>query len=360
MEELKNIIDIIEKNGFEAYFVGGFVRDNLLKINTVNIDIATSALQKDILWMFPSAKEIKEYGAVKLQVGKYDVDITTYRKEGNFKDGKPTTLEYVSDLKTDLLRRDFTINALCYTKDLELVDLINGKKDLNLKTIRVIGDTKQKFDEDPLRILRALRFMTILDFNLDKNILEYLKNYPEKINEIKYEKRKMELDRIFNSKHIFKFIGICRKYNLERYLGIQFKSIIRTNNSIGIWSQVVYDEKYLLSRVEKEQIKKIREIVSSKKIDKFTVYKYGNYISVIAASILKKSPKRINKMYLNLPIKDISELDIKANEICLSLSLKPSKELGEIIKELEFLVVYGKIVNKKEELLKYLNQRKEK
>lgn len=359
MEELKNIIEKIEENGFEAYFVGGYVRDSLLKINTINIDIATNALQKNLLWIFPNAKAIKEYGAVKLKEGKYDIDITTYRKEGNYVLGKPKKIEYVNDLKTDLIRRDFTINALCYTKDYILVDLINGKKDINSKIIRVIGDVKSKFDEDPLRILRALRFMTVLDFSLDKNITEYIKEYPMKLSEISYEKRKNELDKIFNSKNIFKFISVCKKYNLEEYLDIKFKKVIRTNNYLGIWSQIEYGDKYHFTKVEKEQISKIKEIVNDKKIDKYTVYKYGNYISLIAGSILKKSSRKINGIHKNLVITDIKELDITHEEICEISNIEPSKELGNILKELEFLVVCGKIENKKEIIIKYLYKRKD-
>lgn len=357
MDELKTVINEIEQNGYEAYFVGGFVRDSILNINTVNIDIVSSALQKNLLWIFPKAKEIKEYGAVKIKKGKYEIDISTYRKEKDFVKGKPTSIEYVSDLKTDLLRRDFTINALCYTKDLELVDLINGKADINSKIIRVIGDAKIKFDQDPLRILRALRFMTILDFNLDKKILDYLKKYPEKLLEINYEKRKRELDKIFSSKNIFKFISVCKKYDLEKYLEIKFQKIIRTNNSLGIWSQIEYNSKYPFTVVEKEQIKNIKEIVQSKKIDSLSVYKYGNYISLIAGSILKKSSRNINKLYMHLPIKEKSELDIKSKDICDLLSIKPSKDLGDIIKEVELLVVYGKIENNKEAIIKYLKER---
>lgn len=359
MELLKNVLDKINENGFEAYIVGGFVRDTLLDKNPTDVDIATNAREKDLMWIFKSAKGVKEYGAVKMSAGKYNIDITTFREESDLNNGRPNVVKYVNDLDTDVLRRDFTINALCFDSEFNLIDKVDGKKDLNNKLIKVIGNTKERFDEDPLRILRALRFMTVLDFNLSKDILSYLKNEGYNLSKINHEKRKKELDKIFASKNLYKFVSVVKKYKLEPFLGIKFNKVLRTGNSVGIWAQIEYDKEYNFTKQEKELIEKIKEIVSSKKIDKMTIYEYGNYVTLIASDILKKPSKRINQIYMSLPIKDKSEIDITSKEICDSLNITPSKELGSIYKELEKMIVYGKIENRKEIIISYLTKKGE-
>lgn len=356
METLKNILKKIEENGFKAYIVGGYVRDDLLKIKSLDVDICTSALEKDLMWIFSCAKNVKEYGAVKLSNDKYNIDITTLRKEEDLINGKPSKVTYITNLEEDLQRRDFTINAMCYDSEFNLIDLVGGKRDLNNKIIRVIGNTKKKFDEDPLRILRALRFMCVLDFSLSKDILEYLKTDASKLSEISLNKRKKELDKIFASKNVFKFINIAKKYNLEDYLGIKFNKVIRTGYSIGIWAQIEYDPKYPFTKVELENIKDIRTILDKKSIDKYDIYKYGNFVSSISGIILGKSSKKINNIYNKLLIKDKSEIDISSMEICEVLNIEPSSILKDIICDLEKNIIYGKIENKKENIINYLKK----
>lgn len=360
MEFIKEILKKIEDNGFKAYIVGGYVRDDLLKIHSLDIDICTSAREKDLMWIFYNAKNVPKYGSVKLSNDKYNIDITTFRKEENLINGKPSSVTYIDNLEEDLGRRDFTINAMCYDSEFNLIDLVGGKRDLSNKIIRVIGNTKKKFDEDPLRILRALRFMTIYDFSLSKDIISYISEYPFKLSEISYNKRKYELDKIFASKNVFKFLNVLKKYNLEEYLGIKVKKIKRTGYSLGIWAQIEFDKEYPFTKIELENINKIRNIVNSKVLDKYTIYQNGNYVSTICASIMNKSVKSINNIYNKLTIKDRKDIDISSNEICEVLNIKPSKELGLILDDIEKQIIYGKIENKKENIISYLKKRSDK
>ena len=156
-EDLKNILLKIIDNGFEAYIVGGYVRDFLLGYESTDIDICTNALPKNLIEIFDGDNiSVSSYGSIKLRSNKYNVDITTYRKEISYINGKLSEIEYINDIETDIQRRDFTINALYMDIDGNIIDKVNGKQDINDKIIHVIGDINKKFKEDPLRILRAL------------------------------------------------------------------------------------------------------------------------------------------------------------------------------------------------------------
>jgi len=160
-----NILKKIEKNGFEAFVVGGYVRNNLLGINSRDVDICTNALPKDIIKIFNLKKDTKDnYGSVNIITKKYNIDITTYRKESNYNLHKPE-VEFINNIDDDLERRDFTINAILLNSNNELIDKYNGIEDLNNKLLKCIGNTKEKLTNDPLRILRALRFSIIYDLN---------------------------------------------------------------------------------------------------------------------------------------------------------------------------------------------------
>ena len=139
--KIQKILSKIESNGFEAYIVGGFVRDYLLDIYTTDVDICTNALPKDIMTIFDIKKAPVIYGSVSIPDGEYNFDITTYRTESNYEKRRPLTINYTSNLLEDIKRRDFTINALCMNKDGQIFDYLNGKKDIADRIIRVIGNT---------------------------------------------------------------------------------------------------------------------------------------------------------------------------------------------------------------------------
>ena len=160
------VLKIIEKKGFKAYIVGGYVRDIYLSLNASDIDIATSATPKDLVKIFKKNIIIDEkYGSTKLKYKNTCFDITTFRRDIKYKDNrKPTEIEYVDTIGEDLNRRDFTINTMCMDKDGNIIDVLNAKKDINNKIIKCVGNANEKLSEDALRILRAVRFATILNF----------------------------------------------------------------------------------------------------------------------------------------------------------------------------------------------------
>ena len=166
------VLNTIYNYGYEGYIVGGFVRDYLLEIKSIDIDITTNATPMELKNIFPNIEiSNRNYGSVTLNYKNYRFEITTYRKDMEYMDNRhPSSIVYVNDLKTDLLRRDFTINAICMDKDGNIIDLLNGKLDLDNKIIKSISESNKSFQDDALRILRAIRFATVLDFEISEEV----------------------------------------------------------------------------------------------------------------------------------------------------------------------------------------------
>ncbi len=353
-----NILDKIEKNGFVAYIVGGYVRDFIIGKKSKDVDIITNATPKDLLRIFTNVSSIYEkYGSVKLNVNNNIIDITTFRKELAYYNNKPSLIEYTSSLEADLDRRDFTINTLVMNKYEEIIDLKEGKKDIINKVIKPIKDVNILFKEDNTRIIRALRLMSELDFELDQSIINYIIENKTELTKINRTKLKEELDKLFSTRHTTKFLKFIKEYNLESYLGIYYNTFREVNTVIGVWSELNVKNIPFTKR-EKEQIKDIKSIIRKGYINKFDVYKYGLFISLVSAEILGISKKNINYLYTNLPIKGIIDINITSEEICEYLSIEPSKELGNIIKTLEKEILEGSLINDKEIIKNRLKRRR--
>lgn len=170
-KQVSYAINQIQQAGFECFIVGGAIRNALLNIPISDYDLTTNASTDQMLQIFQDQMIIPtgiQHGTITLHIDHMNIEITTYRKDGEYVDHrKPKQVEFVSSLLEDCKRRDFTINAMCYNPQVGLVDFFHGQQDLKQKTIRCIGDPHQRFEEDALRILRALRFAARLDFEID-------------------------------------------------------------------------------------------------------------------------------------------------------------------------------------------------
>lgn len=352
--EIQNILKKIEDYGYEAYIIGGYVRDYLLNIESTDIDICTNALPKDIIKIFNVKKETSSYGSITIHDGKYNFDITTYRKENNYQNRKPQNIEYTNNLLDDIKRRDFTINSICMNSEGQIFDYLNGQNDIYSRVIRVIGNTYEKLSEDPLRILRAIRFSIILDFDLDEEIISFIKNYKQLVSTLSYTRKKEELDKIFASKNIEKGLNILKEYNLLPYLSIEYDKIVCVPDLLGIWAQIDYSASYPFNKNNKRIISNIRTVICDGVIDNYTLYKYGLYISSVAGEIIGIDKKEINEKYHKLAIKNENDLAIKQSDIIDILSFKPSIKIKRIYKDLIINVIYNKLDNDYETLKDYI------
>lgn len=344
MEEYLSILNEIESHGFVAYIVGGFVRDKLLKRESKDVDIITNATPKDLSHIFNNLVTYDEYGAVKLQLNNNFIDITTFRIELSYKNGKPDEIVYTNSLEEDIKRRDFTINTICMNSEGEIIDILNGENDINNKLIKTVRDASVEFKEDPSRLIRALRFMSVLDFKLDQDIIDFMvKNKSEFMN-INSNKKKEELNKLFSSKKVTRFMEFIKNYGLEEYIGIKCNNYKETSYVIGAWSQIeVKDINF--TKIENEQINKVKKLINKGKITKKDIYNNGIYISLIAGDILGIDPSLINLIYTNLPINNINDIKISSEEIIEILNIKPGKRIGITLKILENLILDGKLEN---------------
>ena len=352
-KNIKKILETLENEGYQAYLVGGYVRDYLLGVTSFDVDIATDALPKDIHRIFNSSKN--NYGSVNIKVDKLNVDITTFRKDLNYVNRRPSKVVYINNLKEDLERRDFTINAICMNKNGKIIDLLNGCKDLDRRTIKMIGSIDVKLKEDPLRIMRAIRFACILDFKIEDELYEKIKEYSYLVGDLSKERIKNELDKILISKNYKYGLELMKDTKISEVLEINYDDINYVDDLLGMWAQV----KVLnipFTNVEKGNIIKITEVLDFGKIDNEILYNYGLYISRVAGKKLNIKTTKISKMYNKLPIKSREDIDITSKEISSIVGV--GEVIGETYKIIEKEILNYRLKNKKSEILKYLEKRK--
>ena len=355
---IKNILTKIESEGYEAYVVGGYVRDLLAGIFSYDIDICTNATPKELLSIFPNSSS-KNLGGIEFKVKEYHIEITTYREEIKYKNRKPVEFNYINNLVLDLQRRDFTINAICMNSKGEIIDLVGGIDDLSALKIKMIGDPSLKIKEDPLRILRGVRIATLLNFNLETNLYKEIKANNKLILTLSNTRIKEELDKILLSKNVKKGLNLLNDLGILNLLEVSnWEEIIPVKNLEGMYAQIKINYDLPFTKVEKNNIIAIRRIINSGTIDKQTLYNYGLYLSLVAGEILGIDKKRINKIYKDLPIHDKKDINIKASDIVESLKIDYSKKVGIILKDIETSIINGKIRNKTSDIIKYIKEHK--
>ncbi len=223
-EEIKLILGKLNKAGFEAFAVGGCVRDLLLGKKPKDWDIATKAKPGEIEKIFPDSFYLNQFGTVTVKTKSKDkslkeVEITTYRTETTYSDKRhPDTISFTSDGKEDLSRRDFTINALALDKKEKIIDLFNGQNDLNKKIIKTVGEPKKRFNEDALRMLRAIRLSVELDFEIEEKTFEAIKKNAGWLQAIAKERIRDEFIKMIMSQKPDKAIELLRKSQLLKYV----------------------------------------------------------------------------------------------------------------------------------------------
>lgn len=197
------IIDQLMQHGYEAYIVGGCVRDSLLGVAPKDWDITTSASPEEVKELFSHTIDTGiEHGTVTVLLEKEPYEVTTYRIDGKYEDHRrPTEVTFTKSLKEDLLRRDFTINAMAYNESEGLIDLYGGVKDLEDGLIRCVGIASHRFDEDALRILRALRFAARLNFTIEDETRQAMVEKKEFLKDISAERIREELTKLLVSPH---------------------------------------------------------------------------------------------------------------------------------------------------------------
>ena len=242
----KTIIQVLNDNAHDAYVVGGCVRDSILGRDPGDWDITTSAHPQDVKRLFRRTVDTGiEHGTVTVLMDDGEYEVTTYRIDGKYTDARhPDSVEYTDDLTEDLRRRDFTINAMAYSDGKGLVDAYGGMEDLSAHVIRCVGDPDERFEEDALRILRAVRFAAQLGFDIEEHTARAIKNHVPRLALVSKERVFAEMNKALCSEHP-EALALIYAQGMESSISESF-SLIREEAAAGM-RQAAYlrKERYL-------------------------------------------------------------------------------------------------------------------
>ena len=344
------VLKELNDNGYKAYIVGGYVRDVLLDIESNDIDITTNATPKQIMELFnDSCLPNEDYGSVIIEKKGYRFEITTFRKEIGYNDNRhPTKVKYIDELYPDLLRRDVVINTICMDSNGDIGDYLNGREDLENKVIRTVDDAYKSFSDDALRILRAIRFATILDFKLSDEVVDAIKKTKNLVRNLSYYRKKSELDKIFTSSNRKLGVSLLLEFGLDEVLELpNLSKILDTNTTslIGVWSILDVVDKYPFNKNESSLIKDISKAIPLNNLDPMALYKYGLYVNSVASEIKGYDIKNVTESYNNLVIKCRKDIDVTSDDIIKILHKEPGKFITEIYDDIEREILYRRLKN---------------
>lgn len=351
---LLEVMQKIKDAGFNIYVVGGYVRDYLLKKSSFDYDLSTNATPQDLINIWGNNIISNNYGSVVLKYKKDKFQITTFRKDINYKDNRFPKIEYVDTIDADILRRDFTINSLYMDIDGNIIDQLGGIDDLKNQIIKMVGNPYEKINQDALRILRAIRFATIYNFKLDKDLYNAIKELSFLVKKLSFQRKKEELDKIFTSNNLKYGIELLKEFKLDKYLDINLDNVIVVNDLLVMWSQVDKKHIYPHKKHFKEQIKKVNELLKKDILNPINLYHYGLFISLTAGIIKGTKIKDINEKYSKLPILFKKDININANDICGILSINPSDKVGVIFSDIETEILNGNLENDYQKISNYI------
>ena len=379
---VEQISHTLNSHGYEAFAVGGCVRDTLLGRKPGDWDITTSARPEQVKALFRRTIDTGiQHGTVTIMMDRTGYEVTTYRIDGEYEDGRhPKQVEFTSDLLEDLRRRDFTINAMAYSHATGIVDAFDGVEDLKARRIRCVGNAMERFTEDALRILRAIRFSAQLDFEIEKETFEAISVIAPNLAKVSKERIQMELTKLLCSEHPEKIREVYET-GISTYVSPAFAALDWQNARV---SAALPNEKYVrwaaflrCGNSPENAVRVLRDL----KLDNETVSRVKTLVTwadVTPAADEAEVRRMMSRMEpevwdslmeLNSYGTDIRALVtlIRGRGDCLSLKelavkgqdliaagVKPGKEMGTMLHELLEHVLEVPQDNEKETLLKLL------
>lgn len=371
------VVKRLKENGFEAYFVGGCVRDYLLEEEVNDIDITTNAKPKDIMKLFNRTVPTGlKYGTVTILHQHNNIEVTTFRVDGEYSDSRHPDEVVLTDLAVeDVKRRDFTVNGLLMDDEYNISDHVGGLRDLESKTIRAIGDSTKRFDEDALRMLRAIYFQSKLNFEIHPETILGIKENAHKIKLLPNERVYTELQKALTGKHQNRAIKSLYTTDLYKYLpglekGIEYISKnVHKNISVDVFFSLSFylngsvDRKWKFSNVDRNKYQKVVELLKKNpSFDQVDIYEYGLEINVLASLTLINLNKpsvtirEINDRFKKMPVKSLTDLKVRGNDILRVTDKKRGAWLSQLLNELAYKVLKGELKNDKKSLLKYCKE----
>lgn len=372
------IVKILNSFTYQAYLVGGVVRDYIMHNDFIDVDIATNATPTQIKEIFPNVNmEYQHLGCVTLKVDDYVFEISTFKEEVYEKTRKPSKIYYAQNLIDDVKRRDFTVNALALTDTLKVVDLVKGQKDIKRKIVRCIGRPSVRFKEDPLRILRAYNLVARFNFNIAIRTIIGIYSSNKYLRELSNYQVSKEIVKIFEAPYGKKAVSEMINYKTHKHLSYYGKGmpyIQKYFKKLSLLEKIVIC--YCLSEdipentcFDKVFLNKIRDLLiaveatknyekkEKENITNADVYKYGAETLLSAVKInyyIRNSyPKLFNKVKKidkKLPIHSISDLKLNGGDIVKLNNGVGGPFVKEIMDELASEVINGLLKNEYEPL----------
>lgn len=381
------VLKTIQKAGYQAYFVGGCVRDTLLGLPLHDVDIASSAYPAEIKTIFKKTVDTGiEHGTVMVLDHGAGYEVTTFRTESTYQDyRRPDHVAFVRSLDEDLKRRDLTINALAMDADGNVIDLFHGLDDLKNHVIRAVGNPQERYHEDALRMMRSLRFMSKLGFTLEKNTEEAIYDNAPLLTKIAVERIHVEWIKLLLGQDPQPAIKAFIKTDLYKYcphfkcqkeglLKISQIPNLHLTSETACWTLMGYEFKLqpkrtdYLMRAWKTARELIIETETAQKAlmdpagltDPHVMFETGEDLLLVAneiarlVGIAQYSDQEIKQAYAQLPIKKIQDIQLTGTDLITELGMKTGPQIGKILAQIKKQILEGHLVNDHEKLITYV------
>ena len=384
------VLEKIKEAGFEAYFVGGSVRDAILQRPIHDVDIATSSYPEETKQIFPRTADIGiEHGTVLVLDGDEEYEVTTFRTEDVYVDyRRPSAVSFVRSLEEDLKRRDFTVNAFALDESGEIIDLFDGLKDLENQVLRAVGVAGERFNEDALRIMRGFRFQASLGFELEAETFKAMKDLTSLLEKISIERTFVEFDKLLLapywrvglssmlSSQAYDYLPdmansqdrIQKLFDLEE--GYTFESSEQAWAAL-LWVLEIKDAQLFLkhwktSRQFAKQVQDLLTILELREegeLSKRDCYRFDLDLLLQAENLRQAQGKEVNpqaieETYHSLTIHDKKEIQINGGILIREYGYHPGPDLGDILEKIEYAIVDGELENDRQAIHDYLRERK--
>ncbi|UOY93448.1 CCA tRNA nucleotidyltransferase [Ectobacillus sp. JY-23] len=383
-EEAGTIIRKLKEAGHEAYFVGGSVRDYMLGRPIGDIDIATSALPEEVMLLFPRHIPVGlQHGTVIVLYHNTPYEVTTYRTESGYEDfRRPTEVTFVRSLQEDLQRRDFTMNAIAMAEDGRIVDPFQGKRALDHKIITTVGAPSERFQEDALRMMRGVRFVSTLGFTLEQETQQAILQHAPLLSHISIERIAVEFEKLLLGTYPERALSLLVETNLYLYLpGFEKKEaeLLQAasytwkyvQNDIGAWTLLLYlaglDAGVLKQwKLSNKKVKAVTEalvFLQQRLITNWSVemlYGAGKetiaLVETIYAVLHRQAPaiEDVIATYNGLPIQNRQQLQVSGKDLLKWTGQPGGPWTAQLLNEIEHAVLHANVSNIREHIKEWV------
>lgn len=370
----KGVLFELKKKGYEAYIVGGAVRDYILRMPINDVDITTNAKPHQVSKIFRTIPTGIKYGTVTVKYKDEQFEVTTYRIDSEYSDDRhPDQVTFSESVIEDVKRRDFTINGLLMNDRQEIIDYVEGKQDINSKIIRTIGDPYKRFEEDALRMLRAFYFQSKLGFQIERTTRDAIESLRERLINVSMERIVNELIKTIQGPHLKKALKTMVTTRIHEVLPGMQKGIehILTMEDMPFvdpfftlcfaLNDGVVPKAWTFSNKHRHRYQQAAELANkTTEFDAYYLYTYGLDLCLLANKVnymlgrSRNLKDMIEESYHHLPIQSELDLKLRATEMIEITGKKAGAWLKDIQQEMVLKILKKELKNDKDVLKAYL------